>query len=86
MKVKKDRKYYQELFKQYPDVVNFPAFCKMLGGISEAAARKLIQNNHVEHFNITDRHVKYMIPKEYIIDYVLGEHYAEYKKQLKVQI
>lgn len=27
-----------------------------------------------------------MIPKEYVIEYVTGEHYAEYKYALKVQI
>lgn len=28
----------------------------------------------------------YLIPKVWVIDYVLSEHYAEYKKKLKVQI
>jgi len=37
----------------------------------------------VKHFYIRDT---YMIPKEYVIEYVLGEHYEEYKYALKVQI
>lgn len=37
----------------------------------------------VKHFYIRDT---YMIPKEYVIKYVTGEHYAEYKYSLKIKI
>lgn len=30
--------------------------------------------------------VFYLIPKPYVIDYVLSAHYAEYKNELKVQV
>jgi hypothetical protein len=55
----------------------------MLGGIGDGTARKLMRAKKVKHFYIRDT---YMIPKEYVIDYVTGEHYAEYKYDLKVQI
>ena len=34
----------------------------------------------VKRFYIRDT---YMIPKEYVIEYVLGEHYEEYKNAFK---
>jgi uncharacterized protein (UPF0218 family) len=79
----KDRNYYKELFKDYPDVVDLIQFRKMLGGIGDSTARKLVRAGIVKHFYIRDT---YMIPKEYVIDYVTSEHYAEYKYSLKVQV
>ncbi len=79
----KPRKNYEELFKSYPDVVTLLQFRKMLGGIADSTARKLVQESHVEHFYIRDT---YFIPKQCVIDYVLGEHYAQYKKKLNVQV
>lgn len=55
----------------------------MLGGIGDSTARKLMREKKVKHFCI--RHT-YMIPKAHVIEYVLSEHYAEYKYSLKVQI
>ena len=79
----KDKKYYREKFKDYPDVVTLKQFKEMLGGIGDGTARKLMRTGKVKHFYIRDT---YMIPKEYVIEYVTGEHYAEYKYDLKVQI
>lgn len=79
----KGRKYYKELFKDYPDVVTLKQFRQMLGGIGDSTARKLMRAGLVKHFYINHT---YLIPKTYVIDYVLSEHYAEYKKSLKVQI
>lgn len=79
----RDKQYYRERFKEYPDVVTLDQFRKMLGGIGDGTARKLMRAKKVKHFYIRDT---YMIPKEYVIDYVTGEHYAEYKYDLKVQI
>ena len=53
----------------------------MLGGIGDKTARKLIRENRVQHFCIR---CTYLIPKAWVIDYVLSEHYTEYKKTLKV--
>jgi len=79
----RDKQYYQERFKGYPDVVTLQQFKEMLGGIADSTARKLMRENRVKHFYIR---TTYMIPKEYVIEYVLGEHYEEYKYSLKVQI
>lgn len=79
----RDKQYYREKFKDYPDVVTLEQFRKMLGGIGDSTVRKLMRAGRVKYFYIRDT---YMIPKEYVIEYVLGEHYAEYKYDLKVQI
>ena len=79
----KNKKYYEELFKNYPDVVNIKIFREMLGGISEAAARRLMRENRVKHYFVS---LTYMIPKVWIVEYVLSEDYEEYKEKLKVQI
>ena len=67
------REHYEKLFEAYPDVVTLPEFAKMLGGIGDSTARKLMRGNHVQHFCI--RHT-YLIPKTSVIEYVLSEHYA----------
>ena len=79
----RDKQYYRKKFKEYPDVVTLEQFREMLGGIGDSTARKLMRAGRVKHFYIRDT---YMIPKEYVIEYVLGEHYEEYKYSLKVQI
>lgn len=79
----KKREYYENLFANYPDVVTLQEFREMLGGIGDGTARKLMRGNYVRHYYI--RHT-YLIPKPYVIDYVLSAHYAKYKKELKVQI
>ena len=79
----RDKQYYRKKFKEYPDVVTLEQFRDMLGGIGDSTARKLMRAKKVKHFYIRDT---YMIPKEYVIEYVTGEHYEEYKYSLKVQI
>lgn len=79
----KNRKYYETLFRPYPDLVTIDQFRKMLGGISESTARKLIRSNRVQHFLIR---CTYFIPKTYIVDYVMSADYAKYREKLKVQI
>lgn len=76
----KKREYYEKLVAPYPDVVTLPQFCRMLGGIGDTTVRKLMRGNHVHHFYIRNT---YLIPKESVIDYVLGSHYARYRKMLK---
>ena len=73
----------QRLYRYYPDVVTLPQLCEMLGGIADSTARKLLRGDHIEHFVIMGT---YYIPKEYVIDYVLGEHYAYYKNMLKAKL
>jgi len=78
-----DKKYYISLFESYPDVVDLEQFRKMLGGIADSTARKLMKENNVKHYYI---HCTYYIPKEWVIEYVLSKHYTTYKKKLKARI
>ena len=50
--MKKNRKYYKELFKQYPDLVTVLQFREMLGGVCDSFARSLIQQKYVKSFFI----------------------------------
>ena len=79
----KSRKHYEQLFGKYPDVVTLSQFREMLGGIGDGTARKLMRENRVKHYYIR---CTYLIPKAWVIDYVLSDHYAEYKDQLKAQV
>ena len=58
-------------------------FRKMLGGLGEVQARRLLQNKTVKSFKIRG---EYHIPKQCVIDYVLSTHYAKYRQILKAQI
>ena len=79
----KSKKYYETLFLPYPDLVTISQFRKMLGGIGDGTARKLLRANLVRHLVVNHT---YLIPKVYIVDYVLSAHYAKFKKMLKVEI
>lgn len=48
----KTRKYYEQLFNKYPDVVTLSQFRNMLGGIGDGTARKLMRENRVKHYYI----------------------------------
>lgn len=79
----KNRDYYIEFFKDYPDVVTLKQLREMLGGIGEGTALKLMQENKIPHYKIK---CHYHIPKQCIIDYILSNEYEEYKKILKHKI
>lgn len=57
----------QYMFEKYPDVVNVPQMCEMLGGISIKTGYRLLQTNKVNHFRIGRT---YKIPKSSIIQYL----------------
>lgn len=79
--MKKNRRYYERLFKPYPDLVTVLQFREMLGGVGDCFARRLIRDGQVRHFYIKPH---YLIPKSSIIDYVLSEDYA--CRKLKVRV
>lgn len=81
--MKRNKNYYRELFADYPDVVTLLEFRKMLGGIADSTARKLMRENRVKHYYIQ---CTYYIPKAWVIDYVTSAHYQKYKDNLSVQI
>lgn len=73
----------ERAFRKYPDVVTLPEFCEMLGGIGDGTARRLMQEQIVEHYVIR---TTYYIPKKFVIDYVLSPHYLEFRKKLKAKL
>ena len=79
--MKKDRKYYEALFADYPDLVTVVQFRQMLNGVGDKFARKLIQEKRVIAFFIKPY---YYVPKSSVIRYVLRTDYA--KRKLKVRV
>ena len=60
-----------------------PQFRAMLGGIGESTALKLLHEKRVQHYFIRGA---YLIPKKYVVDYVLSTHYYVYRTKLKARI
>lgn len=79
----KNQEYYEQLFESYPDVVTLDEFKAMLGGIGETGARKILHGHHIKYFFIGRT---YRIPKVWVIEYVLSDHYAQYRQELKAQV
>lgn len=63
-----DRAYYRKRFADYPEVVTLTQFRKMLGGIADGTARKLLSENTVKHYYIRGT---YLVPKEWVIHFFL---------------
>ena len=63
----KGREAYRLLFPNYPDVVDIPQFCEMLGGISKKTAYKLMRDNEIAHLRVGRA---YKIPKCHVIAYL----------------
>ena len=79
-----NREYYEKLFEPYPDVVDLETLRTMLGGVSELFIRHILQKGTIKSYML-DKKV-YMIPKQYVLDYVTSPTYQEYKHKLKAQI
>ena len=84
MKKKKNRQYYEKLFDDYPDVIDTDTVRVMLGGIGICTVRKLIGNGHLRHIHYLEQ--CFLVPKDWLIDYIIGDHYASFKNSLKSQI
>lgn len=67
------RRYYEKKFAAYPEVVDVPTFRKMLGGVGDSFARRLIHEGRVK-FTFIKPH--YWIFKSSVIDYVLSKDYT----------
>ena len=74
---------YERKFRNFPDVVTMNEFRAMLGGIAESTARKLLNQNLVEHFYIR---CTFYIPKKNVIDYLLSDRFMKYRVKLKHRI
>ena len=58
---------YETMFKGYPDVVNVPQLCEMLGGISVKTAYRLLKSGAIKSLNIGKG---YKIPKIFVLEYL----------------
>ena len=59
-----------EMFSEYPDVVDVEMLCKMLGGISRKLAYRLLASGELRSVRIGR---SYRIPKLCVIEYLTGE-------------
>ena len=73
------RKTFEEKFADYPDVVELKDCRMMLGGVSDKAALKILEQGNIKYFYIKRR---YLIPKICIIDYLSGLEYSP--KDIKI--
>lgn len=73
------KRYYEKKFADYPDLVDLLTFRKMMGGIGDSFARRLIHENRVKYTFVKPN---YWISKKSIIDYILSNDYAN--RRLKV--
>jgi len=71
-----DRKFYEDKFKRYPDVVTKKELIDMLG-ICDKTAQSLLQREKIKHFHIRNR---YQIPKVCVIDFLVGTDYNSYAR------
>lgn len=67
------KRYYEKKFADYPDLVDLLTFRKMMGGIGDSFARRLIHENRVKYTFVKPN---YWISKKSIIDYILSNDYA----------
>jgi len=80
----KNRQSYEELFNSQPDVLDTETVCQMLGGIGMTTVLKLIRGGHLKHIHYREQ--CFLIPKVWLIDYIMSDHYQSYKSKLKGQI
>ena len=57
----------QEMFREYPDVVNIEQLCEMLGGVSVKAASQRLHSGEIAFFRIGRG---FLIRKEDVIRFV----------------
>ena len=60
--------YYNSMFSNYPDVVNFTQMKEMLGNIGSTLAYKLLRENSIKSIKVGRA---YKIPKNNIIQYLI---------------
>mgnify|MGYP003302783323 CR=1 FL=1 len=58
------------MFQEYPDVVNVKLLSEMLGGISMKSVYKLLNQNKIGHLKIGR---SFLIPKYHVIQYLKKE-------------
>ena len=71
-----NRKFYENKFKHYPDVVTKKDLMDMLN-ICEKTALSLLQQGKIKSFHIGNR---YHIPKVCVVDFLVGADYDSYAR------
>lgn len=66
-----DNTYYNSMFSNYPDVVNFTQMKDMLGNIGSTLAYKLLRENTIKSIKVGRA---YRIPKNNIIKYLVNNN------------
>lgn len=79
--MKSNTTYYEDRFSSYPDLVDLITFRKMLGGIGDTFARRLVHEKRVDYIFIKPR---YWISKKSIILYLMSADYANRRLKVKV--
>ena len=80
----KDRQFYEKLFSKQPDVLNTEEVRQLLGGLPVGTVWKLIRGGQLKHIHYREQ--SFLIPKVWLIDYILSDHYRHYRNKLKSQI
>jgi len=75
MKIDKNRQYYEDLFANRPDVVDTEAVRVMLGGVGLNTVWNLIKSGKLKHINLREQRL--LVPKEWLIDFMLSKHYSQ---------
>lgn len=78
----KDKQYYTDALRDFPEVLNIEQFREIIGSVGINSTRLIITCNHVKSYRIRDT---YFVPKEYAIDYLLSEQYADDAKCMKIK-
>jgi len=80
----KNYDYYEKLFSNQPDVLDTEIVRQLLGGISITTVWKMIRFGHLKHIHYRDQ--CFLVPKSWLIDYIMSDHYQNYKNKLRGQI
>ncbi len=64
---------YETKLRDYPDLLTVKELPPILGGICDRTAFELIHENKIKYFRIGN---KYLIPKAYLIDFMMSEDFA----------
>lgn len=75
-KSQENRKFYENKFAEYEDVVTPADISKMLDGVNISTVRGMLWRSEIKSFRVGNR---YLIPKVSVIDYVLSDEYQALK-------
>lgn len=73
---------YETKLRDYPDLLTVKELRPILGDICDRTAFELIHKNKIKHFRIGN---KYLIPKAYLIDFIMSEDYSIFKKKVEAR-